>query len=100
MQLAIEPAIAASLAGSSRQRAGWIALALATAAAVLAQLAADASTSRSSRFFVAALVAIIALTSLRWDTGNWLAFHTLLVGLTAAAWLLPLATLAVESTAR
>ena len=48
-------------------------------------------------YFVAALVAIVALTSLRWDTGDWLAFHTLLAGLAAAAWLLPLVTLGRES---
>ena len=32
--------------------------------------------------------------SLRWDSGDWLAFHTLLGGLVAAAWGLPLVTAA------
>ena len=60
------------------------------------QLAADGSRTLIVAYFVAALVAIVALTSLRWDTGNWLAFHTLLGGLVAAAWLLPLVTAAAN----
>lgn len=39
----------------------------------------------------AALVSLAALTATHWDIGNWLAYHTLLVGWCAAAWLLPLA---------
>ena len=47
--------------------------------------------------FVAALVALVALTAAaHWDNGNWQAYHTLLAGNCIAAWLLPLAARAAN----
>jgi hypothetical protein len=74
---------------------GWIAVAVATLAAAWLNLRRPVQQPIVA-FFVAALVALISLASLRWDTGNWLGFHTLLVGLAAAAWLLPLVTVAAN----
>ncbi|MGI9457581.1 MAG: hypothetical protein ACR2NU_13535, partial [Aeoliella sp.] len=36
------------------------------------------------------LTAMAALTAANWDTGNWLAYHTLLAGCALAAWAFPL----------
>ncbi|MEX0642336.1 MAG: hypothetical protein WD468_06530, partial [Pirellulales bacterium] len=74
---------------------GWCAVALATFAAVWINGRRGVG-QNGVALIVAALVALFALTATRWDTGNWLAFRTLLVGLTAAAWLVPLATRAVN----
>lgn len=46
--------------------------------------------------FAAAVVTLATLAATRWDTGNWLAYRTLLVGCCIAAWLLPMATSAVR----
>jgi hypothetical protein len=48
----------------------------------------------------AALVALAALTAARWDTGNWLAYHTLLAGAGATAWFLPIVARGIENLAK
>ncbi|MCI0333023.1 MAG: hypothetical protein L0228_07360 [Planctomycetes bacterium] len=67
---------------------GWSAVALATAAATWLQWHRGVSQSGIA-LFAAAIVAIVALTAARTDTGNWQAYHTLLAGNCIAAWALP-----------
>ncbi|MEX2112460.1 MAG: hypothetical protein WD845_04705, partial [Pirellulales bacterium] len=95
VQLAAEPASSELWLDHAGGVTGWIALALATIAACWSNWRRTVYQPIVA-FFLAALVALVALASLRWDTGNWLAYHTLLVGLTAAAWLLPIVTLAAN----
>jgi len=70
---------------------GWISFSLAIVAAAWLGWTGRAR-QVAVAYFAALLVAIIALASLWWDTGNWLAFHVLLVGLVAGAWCVPLVT--------
>ncbi len=70
---------------------GWAACALATAAALWIAWGRAISVNRLG-IPVAALVALVAITVAHWDNGNWLAYHTLLAGTCAAAWLLPIAS--------
>jgi hypothetical protein len=74
---------------------GWLAVALATVGAVLVNGRRGAGVTGVA-IFAAALVALTALTIGRWDDGRWQAYHTLLVGACAAAWLVPLATRALN----
>jgi hypothetical protein len=70
---------------------GWSAVFLATVAAFWLRWGRRIPQSRLA-ILIVALVALVALTAARWDTGNWLAYHTLLAGACIAAWLLPVAT--------
>ena len=67
---------------------GWSA-GLLTAAAILAVSRFANATVRSGLWAVllAGAATLIAWTASRWDAGNWLAFHVLLVCHVAAAWL-------------
>ncbi len=67
---------------------GWSALALAMGAAAAMQWRTAVGQSQVA-IAVAAIVAIVALTVARYDSGNWEAYHTLLSGTCLAAWLLP-----------
>ncbi|HEX2474529.1 MAG TPA: hypothetical protein VHK01_07285, partial [Lacipirellulaceae bacterium] len=69
---------------------GWSAVALAIAAALWIAWGRAINVNRLG-FPVAAVVVLVALTAAHWDSGNWLAYHTLLAGACAAAWLLPIA---------
>jgi hypothetical protein len=95
VQLAFEPDLPATWLSQAGTMTGWI-------APVGAAIAAGWLNWRHRipqpvvAYFTAALVAIIALVCLRWDTGNWLAYHVLLSGVVAAAWLVPLLTLAIN----
>jgi hypothetical protein len=94
VNLALRPANF-TWAGTADGVLGWLAAALATTAAVWMNRRRTISQAGCG-IFVAALIALVALTATRWDTGNWLAYHTLLVGSCAAAWLLPVATRAAN----
>jgi hypothetical protein len=72
---------------------GWLAAILTVAAA--AWTAHNAGGTPLSAATCTSLIGLplVALTAARWDTGNWLAYHTLLVTSAAGAWgmtLLPL----------
>jgi hypothetical protein len=70
---------------------GWGAVALAIAATSWIHRGRIVS-QRGCALIIAALVALAAVTAARYDTGNLIAYHTLLVGCCAAAWILPPAT--------
>lgn len=70
---------------------GWCAVALAAAAAFWLHQGRVLS-QRGAALFIGAIVALASLTAARYDTGNLLAYHTLLAGCCAAAWILPPAT--------
>jgi hypothetical protein len=67
---------------------GWSAVVLAAAAAGMLSWRRGASDNHVG-FLVAAVVALVALTVARTDTGNWEAYHTLLLGNCVAACALP-----------
>ncbi len=78
--------------------AGWLAVALAAAAAVWLH-GRQGLVQEAVAMFAAALAALAALTAAHWDTGNWLAFDALTIGFCAGAWLVPLATRAFHQPA-
>ncbi len=99
LRLAIQPASGEVWLVEAGSIAGWCALALAMVSACWLNWRKPVHQAIVA-FFLAALVALTSLTSLHWDTGDWFGFHTLEVGLAAAAWLLPLATLAANRLLR
>ena len=65
---------------------GWIALALiALAVTILSRRMATRFTDVALAALFGLLVSMVALTVIRWDQGNWLAYHTLLTGFTLAS---------------
>lgn len=72
---------------------GWLAVLLASIAGFITHGRRTVS-QNAVALLLAAVAALVALTAARNDTGNWLAYHTLLAGFCIAAWILPLATLA------
>ena len=94
VRLAVEPD-AFGWAVAANGALGWSAAVLAGASAAWGSWRRGASQSAVA-VFVAALVALVALTAAHWDNGNWLAYHTLLAGTCMAAWLLPLVARAVD----
>ncbi len=75
---------------------GWAALTLAAAATLGLYGVRDLSQHRLA-VFIAGLVALVALTAARWDSGNWLAYYSLLAGCCLAQWLLPVTPRLVSS---
>ena len=76
---------------------GWIAVVIAAAAA-LWLTGRRAIGQNGVGLFASARVALLAFTVARTDNGNWQAYHTLLAGTCAIAWLLPLATGALNGS--
>lgn len=91
VQLVGEPAGGNAWVAQAGDWLGWISLLLSMTAA--AGLSWNGPVRQPIvAYFIALLIAIVAVTSLRWDTGNWLAFHVLLAGLVLGAWCVPLLT--------
>lgn len=97
--VAIEPDGPAAWAAVAGHSLGWIALTLSAITAVWIywqRPVPQALIAGGS----AAVVAITAVTALQRDNGNWLAFHVLIFGTCAAAWLVPLITQIVNGRIR
>jgi hypothetical protein len=97
-RVAVEPA-AFGWAVAANGPLGWSAVAMAAIAATWLGWRRGASVNAVA-VFMAALVALVALTAAHWDNGNWLAFHTLLAGACLAAWVSPPVGRAVAGTIR
>lgn len=93
VRLVAEPAAADAWVAQAGSAAGWIALVLALLAAGWLNWSTRAHQATAA-CFVALAIASVSVTTLRWDAGDWLAFHVLLAGLVAGAWCVPLVTAA------
>jgi hypothetical protein len=94
IKLAVDP-VQFGWASAADGLAGWLAAALAAAAALW--LSRRELVPQFTVALVAlAIIALSALTSTHWDTGNWHAYYTLLFGFCAAEWLVPPATAIVN----
>lgn len=84
-----------SWAASADGVLGWITIAVVAAAALWLQWPKPVSQNAVS-VFAAALFGLTTLTAARFDPAGWSAYHTLIAGYVVAAWVVPLATRAIN----